>query len=76
MGKEILMVCFNCTHFAIEPGVLDAEHLEIARRRGGMADIPTHYGKCTLVGEGKITTMECDVLDEERNPRFEPVPED
>lgn len=71
--SERIPICFRCAHFAIEPGALDKEHIKKARQAG---ETPALYGKCLLVGTGKLSQMYCTVKGEEGNLAFEPISED
>lgn len=76
MGKE--QICFNCKHWALEPGALDKKHRIIAKRMAGeSASVPADmYGKCKAADppRGSLAPTPCFVYDERGNKAFEPVP--
>ena len=82
-------ICFNCEHWAAEPGVLDEKHRTISRKLAdGEKEVPPEmYGKCKAifidqVGEeirldmGTLAPTNCIASDDNGNILFEPVPID
>lgn len=88
MTKE-RSICFNCKHWAVEPGVLGQRKRIIAKKMAGeKVEVPAAtYGHCTVayeyVGDNKIelkkgtlASTPCSVNDDNGNVLFELVPED
>ncbi len=86
MDKE-RRICFNCRHWAIEPGALDEKHRVISRNLASEEkEVPPEmYGKCKAVffnkdGQqiefdmGTLAPTNCIAVDDDKNTLFEPVP--